>query len=397
MWAATVFTSRSFMDNLMRWDGNPEAIHSYEDDNPALFPVVDSLNHRPQAKITWQPGSNALSLVSVDRIEAGVEVFNNYGPKANEECLSIQSNVPFPAAHNSLVLLGYGFAIPDNPTDTITLRFTAPLTPPQARIRSKQPQPSRPGIYHVSRNANPFYPKELTTLFHILTAAPSEIPLLEKSPSADIISIRNELATQFQLFIAMSRKLAGFDTDPGEPQNDKQRAAKTLRDGHMTILQSAIGHSESELKRIFKKYEGSEILTIETALTEKSFKEAVEKCFETSDVEELVEAEQEDVVFVLFLCWKYLCSDEPKWRKWFETMAKHYSTSKANDSEVDEGIRDVFDAVFPDAAKLAVDVFGGAGWTPPLLGWIMDIYQNEGVNTVVDGTIVYMISLEAHD
>ncbi|KAF8542264.1 hypothetical protein BDD12DRAFT_729499 [Trichophaea hybrida] len=378
LWATTVFTSRSFMGKLMRWDGNPDA-HSYEDDDPALFPIVDSLNHRPRAKITWQPGSDALSLVSVDRIEAGDEIFNNYGPKANEE-----------------LLLGYGFATPDNPTDTITLRLTAPLSPPQARIRSQQPQPIHPGIYHISRNANPFYPRELTTLFHILTATPSEIPLLEKFPNADIISIRNELATQFQLFIATSRKLAGFDVDPGKPQNDKQRAAKILRDGQIAILQSAIKYSEGEVKKIFEQHEGSEVLTIETTLTEIAFKGAVEKCFETSDVEELVEAEQEDVVFVLFLCWKYLYSDEPKWRKWFKAMAKHYPIPKADD-EVDSGIQDVFDAVFPYAGKLAVDVFGGDRWTPALLGWAMEIYQSEGVNAVVDGTMVYMISLEVHE
>jgi hypothetical protein len=49
--------------------------------------MIDCLNHRPQARITWQLGLDAMSLVSVDRVEAGTEVFNNYGPKANEECM----------------------------------------------------------------------------------------------------------------------------------------------------------------------------------------------------------------------------------------------------------------------------------------------------------------------
>lgn len=300
------------------------------------------------------------------------------------------------------MLLGYGFAIPNNPSDTVSLRFNAPLTPAQERIRARQPQPLHPGIYHLARDAEPFYPKELTSLFHILAASPFEIPLLEKLPKADVVSIRNEVATQFQLFVAISRKLDGFGTDPGEPQNESQFAAKILRDGQMDILKRAISHSGNELERIFAQHQGNKIFTIETAMTEKSaFAGAVEKCFEATSAEELIEAEQDDVVFVLFLCWKFLCcSHEPQWWRWFEAMTRHYPLPKegeVDDDGGDEGIDDVFNAVFPDAAQLAPQVFGGDRWTPTLMAWVMKIYQSEGVNAVVDGKMVYMVSIEIHE
>lgn len=86
LWAATVFSSRSFPGKLTSWDYNAEATRCYDDGTTAaLFPMIDCLNHRPKARITWQPGPDAMSLVSVDRMEAGTEVFNNYGPKANGE------------------------------------------------------------------------------------------------------------------------------------------------------------------------------------------------------------------------------------------------------------------------------------------------------------------------
>lgn len=55
------------------------------EDVAALFPLVDILNHRPLTKITWAPTLSTFSLVAGEDIPTGVEIFNNYGPKSNEE------------------------------------------------------------------------------------------------------------------------------------------------------------------------------------------------------------------------------------------------------------------------------------------------------------------------
>ncbi|KAI9020709.1 hypothetical protein CLU79DRAFT_213223 [Phycomyces nitens] len=88
LWAYTVLTSRAFPYTLI----DP----THTEPSEVLFPLVDALNHKPNTKITWvrsgddQTGS--LSFVSGQVFGAGEEMFNNYGPKSNEE-----------------LLLGYGF------------------------------------------------------------------------------------------------------------------------------------------------------------------------------------------------------------------------------------------------------------------------------------------------
>lgn len=89
LWAATVFSSRSFSGKLMAWTDDLTAAAMGEPDSlPALFPLMDAVNHQPLTKITWQPGDRVLSAVSGAAISAGAEVCNNYGPKSNEERMS---------------------------------------------------------------------------------------------------------------------------------------------------------------------------------------------------------------------------------------------------------------------------------------------------------------------
>lgn len=58
--------------------------------------------------ITWLTSSDprSISLVAPAPIESGVQVYNNYGPKPNEE-----------------LLLGYGFVLSPNPDDVLPLRL----------------------------------------------------------------------------------------------------------------------------------------------------------------------------------------------------------------------------------------------------------------------------------
>ena len=70
-----------------------------------LYP--DSADSRGQP-ITWLTSSDprTISLVAPSTIESGVQVYNNYGPKPNEE-----------------LLLGYGFVLSPNPDDVLPLRL----------------------------------------------------------------------------------------------------------------------------------------------------------------------------------------------------------------------------------------------------------------------------------
>jgi hypothetical protein len=68
-------------------------------------------NHRRGSRVSWsvdyaRPAEPMISLIVHDTVSAGGEVHNNYGAKPNSE-----------------LILGYGFALSDNPDDTIVLRI----------------------------------------------------------------------------------------------------------------------------------------------------------------------------------------------------------------------------------------------------------------------------------
>jgi len=96
---------------------------------PVLLPGIDSLDHAPGAAVSWliaapqsttastlNPAAStpnnssetdlAVNLVLHASTHAGRDIFNNYGPKPNSE-----------------FVLGYGFALSQNPYDTIVLQI----------------------------------------------------------------------------------------------------------------------------------------------------------------------------------------------------------------------------------------------------------------------------------
>ena len=94
-----------------------------EESHPVLIPGMDIFNRTyhilqlrlkpndPDSRgqpITWLTSSDprTISLVASSPIDSDVQVYNNYGPKPNEE-----------------LLLGYGFVLDPNPDDVVPLRL----------------------------------------------------------------------------------------------------------------------------------------------------------------------------------------------------------------------------------------------------------------------------------
>ena len=141
-------------------DVSTAAGHSTGSPVGCMLPVLDILNHRYRTPIDWVRGPSApaaggdstavasetavessssscaaapghVSFVSRAPIPAGCEVFNNYGPKSNEE-----------------LLLSFGFVLPRNPQDTLALRFGAAAGAPSAGDSASPPpaSPSDPSL-----------------------------------------------------------------------------------------------------------------------------------------------------------------------------------------------------------------------------------------------------------
>lgn len=102
LWATGIFTSRAFPKLIL--EQNCSNINE-----AFLYPLVDLLNHKNDAKVKWTLTGDKVSFTSQETLKEGDEIFNNYGDKSNEE-----------------LLLSYGFVQDQNCYDLtrLTLRLT---------------------------------------------------------------------------------------------------------------------------------------------------------------------------------------------------------------------------------------------------------------------------------
>ncbi|KAF0974734.1 hypothetical protein FDP41_006208 [Naegleria fowleri] len=99
MWAFSAVWSRVFPIEYV--ENNEKVIV------PTLLPMVDILNHKFNAKITYFTGSDGkFYLKTRESLKKGDSVYNNYGAKSNDS-----------------FLLSYGFVIPENSEDTLYVQF----------------------------------------------------------------------------------------------------------------------------------------------------------------------------------------------------------------------------------------------------------------------------------
>ncbi|KAG6817890.1 hypothetical protein H0H87_001722 [Tephrocybe sp. NHM501043] len=111
--ASTYLSSRAFPSSLL---SRTPTLLSSPDTKPVLLPGIDSLNHGRKEPVSWvvtypeasahSSNSPKISLVLHRPSTQGQELLNNYGAKPNSE-----------------LILGYGFALEQNPDDTIVLKI----------------------------------------------------------------------------------------------------------------------------------------------------------------------------------------------------------------------------------------------------------------------------------
>jgi hypothetical protein len=130
MWAHSCFSSRGFPARLAlppssddtADDGASRVVNvdgaggvaDGDDANPlasadgspvgCMLPMLDILNHSPAARVEWTRGARYVAFIARESIREGHEVFNNYGPKGNEE-----------------LLLAFGFVVRENAAESVAL------------------------------------------------------------------------------------------------------------------------------------------------------------------------------------------------------------------------------------------------------------------------------------
>ncbi|KIK39010.1 hypothetical protein CY34DRAFT_808768, partial [Suillus luteus UH-Slu-Lm8-n1] len=112
--ASTYLSTRAFPSTLL---SRSPTLQTTSSSYPFMLPGVDILNHSRGQPVSWctsypegsteaRDDSATISIISHTKTPLGEEVFNNYGLKANDE-----------------LILGYGFSLPQNREDKITLQL----------------------------------------------------------------------------------------------------------------------------------------------------------------------------------------------------------------------------------------------------------------------------------
>ena len=118
--AATYLTSRAFPSTLLSATPSLQASAS---SYPILLPGIDMLNHARGQPVTWGISRSAINIPAqvssqTDSLELHVTLTLNAPASADSELFNNYGLKP-----NSSFILGYGFALENNPDDTIILKI----------------------------------------------------------------------------------------------------------------------------------------------------------------------------------------------------------------------------------------------------------------------------------
>lgn len=249
LWAATIFSSRSFT-SLIFTSSLPET--SGKESFALLYPMIDSFNHKFGAKVLWNMDKGDFELSTIEPAKAGQEVFNNYAPKGNEELLN-----------------GYGFCIPDNPCDEVALRIGKPphqvidVLREQFPERFSSPKWTDDAAMFFLRGSDHYtsgYAHQGEETAHLRGMPPELLGTIRaildfsyKEQGEAIAEEHLEPAAVDAIVERLISKYQGIrqwdDRLPAEPSNDKQRFAKIYRDGQLIILQEIIAELQEYLEQ----------------------------------------------------------------------------------------------------------------------------------------------------
>ncbi|KAL1932934.1 hypothetical protein VTP01DRAFT_8612 [Rhizomucor pusillus] len=393
LWAYSVLSSRSFPYSLL------DPSFTENDDFEVLFPLLDALNHRPNTKITWErrgdPINGTLAFITGQEYKAGEQLYNNYGPKSNEE-----------------LLLGYGFCFEYNEFDYVALKPNFSQDPNQAikkQIISQAGITSEhddPLLHYIHRNN---IPSSFYRLMRVLMMNPLEVKYYANCSDStlyEFIGYRNELAMLNMTIALLQNRLLAIQKLSVDRTHLKpwQRFIFMYRDGQIDVLKSAISCVEKKKQAILhimakdveakdiapetpllsvvnpeyynsKTFvEGDPFLSLNSVvITPKGllqkdpvFKEAIESIFE--DLEE-----EQDVIFMLSLINEKSKKENSRWHYFIERTSNVIADT---DDDTKMEVKDLYDSLFPAFSEALPDVFRPEVYNFEALLWAESLVSN---------------------
>lgn len=407
-WAVTMFTSRSFSSRALRpqdgkyWtaykqgpDGRRQTAlmdmsHTAAEDLdfPVLFPVVDIPNHHHSAQIDWQFDPGQFSISPAVLVPAGTELYNNYGPKGNDE-----------------LLLGYGFCLADNPFDKVLLTLKSPSEDLQKDMVTVHPgyfdsngawssEKTTFGLTQMSSNGNlsifEQLPEPLIELLLYILRSQRGLPFRFVQKPLEHVLAAGSIGNRYQSHLAriivesLAPKLLGLkSTTPSDPPtNYRQKQAGIYRSGQMKVLESVISGCKAFLRTNFRPsatitpgFDCGRLLTLTELLSVASstgrgshveqFIEGIASSAGTDNVEQLRAAGWEEDVFVLLLCYLHLDG----WKESLEAEYLNIEDQTSQNTGVDdlEQARGLMAIVRHAAQSIPGSLWQDARWSDSLI------------------------------
>lgn len=206
---------------------------------PVLFPGLDVANHSHEAKAEWTFERQAFNFTINEHVDPGVEIYNNYGPKGNDE-----------------LLVGYGFCIPNNPYDTVAMTLKPPYQDLQDALKSFRPEyfdragewstqrttyrlKHPPSMLHRPNDVFEHLPGPLLELLTLTLRHERGLPLHNPITSSDYE--RWQLHIARMIVQSLHSKLTSlFSTSLPPPRTKSQHHASIYRHSQIRILESLI-------------------------------------------------------------------------------------------------------------------------------------------------------------
>ncbi|CAO3697257.1 unnamed protein product [Rhizopus stolonifer] len=394
LWAYSVYSSRAFPYRLV----DPSA----PEDSEVLFPLVDALNHKPNTKITWSRSGDSdtgsMSFVSGQEYQRGAEIYNNYGPKSNEELLT-----------------GYGFCFEYNEYDHISLKpnFSQDMNYAiklnilkNCNISSGN---SDEFTYYIHRNnISPEFFKMMRVLVmnSMETACYkdcSNSALLEK------VGYRNELSMLSMTLALLKARLFALKSvtlDVSDNIRPWQKYALMYRSGQEDIYNSTIVKVEEMRRQVIncmdqdtkenriapnapflsilnQEHQFSSldidnspfvsldmvVITLDNIMKNDAvFSNAISETFE--DLEE-----EGDIVFMLCLI-QEKSKEDSKWKSFFEKVSQSGVPSDQDQLE----LREMYDSMMPDFSRVYPEVFNLDKFDFQSFIWADNIMNNYSID-----------------
>ena len=417
-------TSRSFP---------PSALSDPEIDSPVLIPGLDLLNHSPLAKVVWQFDTDVCHIKTDETLDVGTEIFNNYGPKGNEE-----------------LLMGYGFTIDDNQADVFGLGFNAAVSKTIHEIKWKRRIKALEGEEKIREEAKGYTSQEISEQ-HWLRLKPglplfdnaAILPRHEFSPqflehfsitlenrrerkrkrcdwaiSADSLIpgtiSRNKLHVLGATIMLLEK--SSFSTRTNEdklvlPKNDEQAQASIYRQGQLNIMETTLAELRSHLRDILRIGPMNGVLQLKHILTlgPKRFTHDLRNlllvALGTRDEGKIRELRGDECAFTLWFCGVYVIRasiqaihDSPfikRLASWLEFLKTYYYWQlfdvvwshgeqpspdiHLQDSDLHDVASSYLMAIQTAVAKHPGSVYASPDITEQLMTWFIEIVREEGV------------------